>query len=139
MKKLPLAAAGLLALTLMGTGCATGSQSASPFGDTLERQGQIRIDVRNLNWNEARLWALSAGRRIRLGSVGGNQDAVFNLDWDLTLPLAIQIDLVAGPSCTTREMRVDPGDHLELQIDGSSVGRAFCTGPDAGGAQSYRR
>ena len=126
MKRASLAAAAAASTFLAAAGCASTGTASSPFSDAAPADDQIRIEVRNLNWNEARLYAVSTGRRIRLGTVGGNQDAVYTLDWDFSLPLALEIQLVAGASCTTRQMQVDPGDLLELQIQSDSATRDFC-------------
>ncbi len=48
--------------------------------------------------------------------VGGKEDAEFTLDWPITTPLRIEIDLLAGERCVTEELRADPGDIFELQI-----------------------
>lgn len=117
-----------LAAAAVAAACATGRAVSAddPFGSRPGEPNSIRVEVRNLNWNEARLFAVSGGRRIRMGTVGGNQDAVYTLDWDFTLPLVIEVDLVAGPDCTTREIQVDPGDIIQLQIESNFGMTRFC-------------
>jgi hypothetical protein len=106
--------AALVALAL--SGCATGSRTGDvdPFNEA--RPTSVRIIVQNRNFSDARLYTHRRGARKLLGSVTGKQDAEFTIDWDMTDPLSIEIDLLAGPKCMTREMQVDPGDVLELQI-----------------------
>ena len=69
-----------------------------------------------MNFNDVRLFALTPTGRRSVGQVGGKQDAEFELDWPISAYMSIQIDMVAGPTCTTQEMQVDPGDILELQV-----------------------
>lgn len=119
----------LLALVLAGcaTGRPTGRAGAdNPFNPTEEEPQEIRIEVHNLNFNEARLWAVSGGRRTRLGTVGGNQDAVYRLPWNLSLPLVLEIDLVAGPSCSTSPIQVQPGDRIQLDIESNFRLTRYC-------------
>lgn len=77
----------------------------------------IELRVRNLNFNDARLYALSGGSRRRLGQVTALSDEILKIPWQFTDRLRIEIDLVTGPSCVTREFMVDPGEILELQIE----------------------
>ena len=44
-------------------------------------------------------------------------DEILKIPWQFTDRLRIEIDLVTGPSCVTREFMVDPGEILELQIE----------------------
>lgn len=112
--RLGVLGSALVALTL--SGCATGNQAADtdPFTDA--RPSSVRIIVQNRNFSDARLYTVRRGARTVLGSVTGKQDAEFTIEWDMTDPLSVEIDLIAGPKCLTREMQVDPGDVLELQI-----------------------
>lgn len=116
----------LLASLVALSGCATAGGGSDPFGNG-GRADSIMLHVRNLNFADARLYAIrrAATRRL-LGSVGGKQEREFTLDWDISEPLRIQIDLLAGPTCTTQEMIVDPGDQLELQIDAVFNRSSFC-------------
>jgi len=115
MNTLRLSATLLLALALPG--CATTSGGDTPF-DGAPQDRQVRIEVQNLNFADATVWALvQRGQRIRLGTVGGKSDSVFTVPWEFSLPLQLEIDLVAGGRCTTRELQVDPGDSLLMQIE----------------------
>jgi len=77
----------------------------------------IRIRVQNDNFMDARLHALSLSGRHLLGVVTGKQQAVLAIPWDFSGPLRIEIDLLAGPKCTTRPIDADPGDTFDLRID----------------------
>jgi len=105
----PVLAIGLL---LLGA-CATGRALDSPFDSN---SGRITIEVQNLNWSDATLWAYRGGQRVRLGIVGGKKDARFDIDWNFSQRLQIEIDLLAGNRCITPELGVDPNDIIELQI-----------------------
>ena len=88
---------------------------------------QLRIEVTNLNFNDARLYVLrGSGSRQSLGRVGGKQDATFDITWRLDEDIRIQIDLLAGGSCTTQRLRVAPGDIIELQIAAVFRQSSFC-------------
>ncbi len=98
------------------TACAS---SRPPNTDLFDGSGEtqtIRIIVQNLNFADARLYALRRGTRTSLGTVGGKQDHEFTLEWNVSEPLQIEINLMAGPKCTTEPLLADPGDLLELQI-----------------------
>lgn len=108
-----LALVGLLAV---GTSaCATSGSASSPFSEG-GRAESVRIEVLNLNFSDARLTALRDGRRMSLGVVGGKQEGQFTIPWEYPQELRIEINLLAGPTCQTESMPVDPGDILELQI-----------------------
>lgn len=106
--------ATLVPVALVASACAAASQ-ADPFSSAGSRS--IRIEVVNLNFNDATLHALRGGDRQRLGIVSGKGSASYTMDWPMPQPLRIQIDLLAGGDCTTRAMQVDPGDIIELQIE----------------------
>jgi len=100
------------------SGCGTLSPSvADPFAGPEADTNSIRIYVQNANFYDANLYAItSGGPERRLGTVGGKQDAVFNVPWTFSQDLQVRIDLIAGPTCTTERIPVDPGDMLEVQI-----------------------
>lgn len=120
---------GALLVALALGGCASGGQTVAGEGDPFDqgaRPSSVRIIVQNRNFSDVRLYAHRRGSRRMLGSVTGKQDREFTLDWNMTDPLAIEIDMIAGPRCITREMRVDPGDILELQIAPVFNNSSFC-------------
>ncbi len=116
-----------LALGLLLTaGCASAGTADGPFDDRSQAD-QIRIEVENHNFSDVTVWAVVQGaRRSRLGTVRGKSDSVFTLPWDFSLPLALELDLVAGPRCTTEELTVDPGDSVQLQIQAAFLDTRGC-------------
>jgi len=110
------AATLLLALTLAGCASTAGVPAQDPFDPQGSGAANVRLLVQNLNFSDARLFAIRPGTRTTLGVVGGNQNREFSLDWTVPEPLQIEINLLAGSTCLTREMVVDPGDVLDLQI-----------------------
>lgn len=122
--------ATLLALMLaVGMSACAGSGpnlNADPFEAASEGPRTISIHVTNLNFQEARLWAVSTSGRQRIGVVGGKADAVYRIPWDFSQPLQVHIDLLAGPSCTTESLIVDPGDELQLQIEVDLARMTYC-------------
>ena len=113
-RRAALLPAALALVTLAATACA-GTTQSDPFTDPGDRS--IRIDVTNLNFNDATLHAIRGAERHRLGIVSGKGSASYTLGWPLSMPLRIEIDLLAGDACTTRALQVDPGDVIDLQIE----------------------
>ncbi|MBT8489275.1 MAG: hypothetical protein HKN72_07210 [Gemmatimonadetes bacterium] len=89
---------------------------AQPFTD-VGPPTSITLLVQNRNFSDARLFVLRRGATLPLGVVGGKDESEFDVDWDISDPIRIRIEILAGPSCTTEELLADPGDVLELQID----------------------
>ena len=117
----------LILLLLVG-GCGQNPPPANtPFGDAPEDRS-IRIYVTNRNFMDATLWALTQRGRERLGVVTGKREAVYTLAWMNYSDLKIEIDMLAGPRCTTRVLQVDPGDDIELVIDLEMVNSPLCGG-----------
>lgn len=122
---------GAVVLVLATTACAAGSRSTrDPFaggsgGATAGQESrQVRVEVQNSNFNEARIEARGIGVRRRLGRVPGNQSQAFTLDWTAVAPLYFEIDLFGGGACTTRAIEVAPGRTVRLVIDSVSRIRA---------------
>lgn len=90
--------------------------SAQPFTD-VGPPTSITLLVQNRNFSDARLFVLRRGATLPLGVVGGKEESEFEVAWDMSDPIRIRIEILAGPSCTTEEILADPGDVLELQID----------------------
>lgn len=111
-----IAAFFAVALTGCGAGAA-GPTPGDPFSAASDGPRTVTIHVRNLNFSQATLWAVSRGGRQRLGVVGGKEDAVYRIPWTFPQPMEIEINLLAGPRCTTEALEVDPGDILEVQIE----------------------
>src|SRR5688572_28087239 len=100
MRPFPRASRNLaLALLLTVAGCNSLANSRM-FGEGGPRP-MIRIEVTNLNFNDATLHAIRDGGRLRLGIVTGKGTAVYTLAWQIAVPLRIEIDVLAGGRCTT--------------------------------------
>jgi hypothetical protein len=106
----------LVLATLAGCASTAGAPAEDPFDPQGSGAANVRLLVQNLNFSDARLFAIRPGRRISLGVVGGKQNREFSLDWNVPESLQIEINLLEGSTCLTREMVVDPGDVLDLQI-----------------------
>ena len=119
----------LLVLALTGAACAAPTQG-SPFGVGPEGERTISIEVRNLNFSDATLHALRGAERVRLGTVTGKTDRTFRIEWTISVPLQIEIDLLAGERCTTRALNVDPGDAITLQIESDLRRSGDCVAPE---------
>ncbi|MGE0160283.1 MAG: hypothetical protein AB7T31_12805 [Gemmatimonadales bacterium] len=116
---------GVLALGLLGCGTRGPRPSANPFEESVGVP-QIRLRVRNANFYDATITVLGDTAQRRLGVVGGNQTAVFTMPWEFSSGLRLQIDLLAGPSCTTEAIQVNPGDSIEFQIPPDLGSTGFC-------------
>ena len=73
-------------------------------------------NAKSINFNDANLFALRNGQRIRMGSVTGKSEEDFTLDWNFSLPLQFEAQLVGGRTCRVRSIMADPGDALWIQI-----------------------
>ena len=101
------------------------SPSMEPFTD-VGRPDSITLLVQNRNFSDARLFLLRSGATLPLGVVNGKGEEEFDVDWRISEPIRIRIEILAGPSCTTREILADPGDVLELQIDQNFMHSRAC-------------
>ena len=113
--------AAVLILAALALGCAAGgprTEGTDPFSGDPGERGELRIEVQNFNFSDARLYALvrDSERRL-LGQVTGKGEETFTMRWTFPQPLRLEIDLLAGPKCVTREIMADPGDVLDLQIE----------------------
>jgi hypothetical protein len=118
--------AALLLLTLVGCGTRGPRGSANPFDGTGAGVPQMRLRVRNANFYDATITAIGDTNQRRLGVVGGNQTATFSMPWEFSSGLRVQVDLLAGPSCTTDVIQVNPGDQVEFQIPPDLGTSGFC-------------
>lgn len=118
-----------LVTLLVIAACATPGQvveRGTPFSDTTPAEDRIRIHVQNDNFSDARLYAIGQVSRRPLGTVTGKQVAVFDIPWDFSSPLRIEINLLAGPKCTTRTVDAHPGDELDLRIESVLSSMSTC-------------
>ena len=119
-----------LAALVVIAACATPGrlvEREQPFTREPVGEQTIRIRVQNDNFMDARLYAVGLSKRYRLGVVTGKQQAVLAIPWDFSEPLRIEIDLLAGPKCTTRTIEADPGDTFDLRIESVLPGSAACS------------
>jgi hypothetical protein len=126
MRSHAVAARLLTCLVFAGCASTTSSSSGDPFSGSSTGPSNVRIIVQNMNFADARLYAVRRGARTRLGTVGGNRDDEFTMRWGFSDVLRIEINLLAGPTCVTPEIMVDPGDVLELQIRQVFSQSSFC-------------
>lgn len=106
----------LAAVAAGAVACAPLGQGENPFGEGGEGARSIRIEVQNLNFNDATLHAVSSGNRYRMGTVSGKSSATFEVPWESQASLRIEIDLLAGPDHTTRPVTVSPRERVQLFI-----------------------
>ena len=103
-----------LACVLLLSSCAT-STADDPFGGRAG-DGTIEVEALNLNFNDATLYAIRMGQRIRLGIVTGAKSKMFTVRWPTSQPLRVEIRLLAGERCVTSEILADPGDRIYIEI-----------------------
>ena len=119
-----------LAALVVIAACATpgrGVERQEPFTRESLGEDRIRVHVQNDNFSDARLYAVGTSARHPLGVVTGKQLAVLDIPWDFSQPLRIEIDLLAGPKCTTRIINADPGDELDLRIESVLSRSSLCS------------
>ena len=119
MRKRLLQAVALLALS----SCVIGGGP----GGAWRPDGEIQIHIVNNNFADATIWLVVGGSpRDRLGRVTGKSDETFVVPWDSTEPLRLELDMLAGPRCRTRQMIVEPGDVVQLEIEPTFSQTAWC-------------
>ena len=102
-------------------GCAAGGANGDPFsGDRTENE--VKVFVTNLAFMDATIYGVTLGGRRRLGRVTGKKEAVFTMPLPAPSEMYLEIDILAGPTCETERLIVDPGDHLELIIQNENAG-----------------
>lgn len=112
-----VAAGMLLALTALVSvlGCSTGTMRSDPFTEDASEQ-EIKLFITNLAFENATIYGVTNGARRRLGQVSGKQEAEFTMPLRYTVEMYLEIDFLAGPTCYTERMVVNPGEHLELIV-----------------------
>ncbi len=106
-------------------GPAARSSGSDPFagaarGSGSGGTGEIRIDVRNTNFNSGTVYAVRPGSRRRLGRVEGATDGNFRLRWPTSNQLQFEVDILGGQGCVTRPVMVDPGQKVLLTIESAN-------------------
>ena len=104
----------LLTAVLATAACAS-QRSAALFGEPEVKQ-VLRLKVTNNNFSDAGLYLLSDGSRRRLGTVTGKSSGDYSVTWTKNAPIQIEVDFIAGSTCTTRAIMVSPGDELALDL-----------------------
>jgi len=85
---------------------------------------EIRVQVRNSNFNEATIYTVRIGSRRRLGRVQGATDASFRVPWPTAAQLHFEIDILASRGCTTQNVIIEPGQTVLLTIDSNARPRS---------------
>jgi hypothetical protein len=107
------------AVFVMG-GCGAGAQSAEDelaLGAQTEFRPELSLEVQNLNFYDAELYAYEAGHRERIGFVAGNATEMFAFRWPPGRDLRIEIHLVSVGTYVTDRLPVQAGDELQLIIE----------------------
>ena len=115
---------GLVATVASATflsGCAAGMGGSNPFSAERD-EPEIKIFITNLAFSDVTVHAVMNGGRRRLGQITGKNENVFTLPLRTPSEMYLEIDFLAGPTCLTERMVVDPGDHLELIIQNENLG-----------------
>ena len=115
----------LAAVTALGVACAARAGEGNP-AITPGLEDQIEIRIINNNFSDARMYAVRPGAREYIGLLTGKTEANYTLDWDIPQTLSIEISLLAGGTCTTEELIVDPGEALFLSIDSTLATMRNC-------------
>ena len=115
-----LALATLVLPVLLSACTATGRRVDSPFAPPEERgqEDEVqRIQVINLGFNDATIFAIVAGRRIRVGMVNGAQEKEleFRIQGGAN-SVRFEYDFFAGPTCFTEELQVNRGGLIRLNL-----------------------
>ena len=106
--------------------CAGGAATGNPYVAGVESRNEFVIHVENENFYDSRLYLHLDGVRRYLGAVGGKSQGVFTVPLTFSQELRVEIDILAGPTCMTDRIPVDPGDELRLQILPEELGADFC-------------
>jgi hypothetical protein len=98
--------------------CGAGSGGGGDEGLLAGERGQeIALEVKNLNFYDAELYALMGTARVRLGFVNGNSSQDFSFRWPPQSDLRIEIHLLAVGTYFSDRLPVEEGDELELIIE----------------------
>lgn len=114
----------VLLLVVGATACASTRRADNPFRGGGGGAATIELQVENLAFNEATLYALSTGARHTLGRVGGKETRTFTIPWRGRQRLRVEIRLLAGDEHTTNAVSIAPGETAELLIQ-SRVRRSY--------------
>ncbi|MEX2582885.1 MAG: hypothetical protein WD766_06415 [Gemmatimonadota bacterium] len=120
----------LLGLVLMGAAGACGLNAEAEDGPMPANLEEARVAVTNNNWLDMTVYAVSGGRRVRLGMVNTMATERFTLPLSLVSG-ASSMHLVANPigangTYTTEAVSVWPGETVELTIQ-NQIGTSAVT------------
>ncbi|TVP43849.1 MAG: hypothetical protein EA350_12915 [Gemmatimonadales bacterium] len=105
---------GLVLLALLaGCGLREGATD-DPFRGQ-ERSGTVTLEIRNDNFNDARIYTLWNGERQRIGTVTGISERSFDIDFRGG-DLRVHVDFLAAGEFTSERILVSPGDTVSLVI-----------------------
>jgi hypothetical protein len=109
---------GAVLVVLVGllTGCAAflGIERQDPFA--IPPEYRLRVMVRNLSTETARIAAITMGRSLRLGDVPGGSESEFSLRWEGIANVQFSIEFEGGQVHTTERARVRAGQVLEVWV-----------------------
>jgi len=126
-RRRPVRPASMATALLVASGCAGGmGEVRDPFArDGSGAEESVRVEVQNLNFNDATIFAMRSGQQVRLGRVTGKSDQTFTISWNFALPISFRVDIVGGQSCRTPSIGVDPGSLVWVQVP-SDAGLSNC-------------
>lgn len=101
----------------LGLSCGAGTGGGDEGLLAGEGGQEIALEVKNLNFYDAELYALMGTGRVRLGFVNGNSSKDFSFRWAPQADLRIEIHLLAVGTYFSDRLPVEEGDELELIIE----------------------
>lgn len=102
------------------SGCSTGSAtSGNPFGGPGAQgsRSELQIVAGSRYFSEVTLFAVSSGRRIRMGTLSGMSDGSFSVSWPSQANLQVEIQTLDGSRYVTPAVFAGPGDTVELLVE----------------------
>lgn len=108
----------VMSFAIVSTTACSAGHKATPQPFALP---QIYVQARNAGSEEITLYALSDGRRHRVGSVNGGGTTRYTLEWRTSQMLQFELHRSAGSSCYTRKLRVEPGEGVEVWMEARAV------------------
>lgn len=104
-----------LLLAALVASCSVGGVR-NPFAGGPTGERTITLDVRNNNFDDATIYVFRGGERVRAGVVTGKTSETFRIPWGAARSFQVVIDLLGGGRCVTRELRIEAGAHIEVQV-----------------------
>ena len=109
-------------ILLIVTACATPKQrpTSQSHWDPSSRLAPALVEVTNYNWNDAVVYLLANGRRIRLGDVTSMDTGRFKVDSDALLATDLRLHVrLIGPKSdfTTERVLLNPGQRMSMQVE----------------------